>query len=100
MKSPTRLDKQVAFMVYIPTETHERMKALSEKLEISMSQIARESIAMRLTSDTQYEAGFNAALDHCQRLIRENLAAQMRFPSGKSVADILSTEISVLRRSL
>ena len=99
MKTPTRFSKQVAFMVYVPSEVHEQMKQLSEKLEVSMSQIAREAINMRLSSNDQYEAGFSAAIEHCQRLIRDNLAAQMRFPSGKSVAEILIQETDLLRRS-
>lgn len=99
MKAPIRLNKQVAFMVYVSTEVHEQMKKLSESLEVSMSQIAREAINMRLSSNDQYEAGFASALDHCERLIQDNLAAQMRFPSGKSVAEILSQEINLLRRT-
>lgn len=86
-------------MVYVPVEVHEKMKQLSESLEVSMSQIAREAINMRLSSNDQYESGFSAAVDHCQRLIRDNMAAQMRFPSGKSVAEILTQEIDLLRRT-
>lgn len=81
------------FMAYIDPSQHARMKKFSGKLRIPMSQLMREAIEMRITSGNQYLHGFNAGLDKAQEVIKANKASEMRFPSGKSFAELINADI-------
>ena len=52
---------------------------------------------MRMTEGHAYIYGFNECLKQVEALLTNNRAAQMRFPSGKSFAEMMIDEISLLK---
>ena len=84
------------FMAYIENSQYAKLRKLSTKSKIAMSQLIREAIDIRVSSN-QYTAGFNGGLEHAMKLISQNQASQMRFPSGKSFAELLNEELETAR---
>ena len=63
-----------------------------------MAQMIREAIDSRLSVGDQYTSGFNAGLDRAISVVNQNNAAKMRFPSGKSFAELIVDELINERR--
>ena len=94
MQTPST--KLKPFMAYIENAQYTKLRKLSNKAKIPMSQLIREAIDIRV-SDNQYVSGFNNGLEHAMKLIAQNQASQMRFPSGKSFAELLNEELETAR---
>lgn len=94
MQTPST--KLKPFMAYIENSQYSKLKKLSNKSQIAMSQLIREAIDMRV-SENQYTQGFNNGIEHAIKLLSQNQAAQMRFPSGKSFAELISEELETAR---
>lgn len=74
------------------------LKKYSLKHGINMTQVIREALDVRLSDSSQYLIGFNTALDEAIQAIHNNKAAKMRFPSGASFADLVTADITKLKR--
>jgi len=94
MKMPTPSKKERPFIAYIDESQHKQMTRLSKKINIPMSQLVREAINMRLASGDPYMTGFNDGLNKAVTIVANNKAAQMRFPSGRSFAELVNEEIA------
>lgn len=89
----TLLNKQ--FVVYFDEETHGRIKDFAIKNNISMNQLIREGVEQRMANDNPYVKGFNEGLAKAMIVVTDNKAAQMRFPSGKSFAELINEELDM-----
>jgi len=87
------------FMAYIDERQYARMRKFSLITRIPMSQLIREAIEMRIASGDPYTTGFNAGLDKAISVVTVNKASQMRFPSGKSFAELINEEIEAVKLS-
>jgi hypothetical protein len=85
------------FMAYIEDDQHKRMKRFSVKSRIPMSQLIREAIDMRIANGTPYVDGFNAGISKAITVVSANKAAEMRFPSGKSFAELINSDLENVR---
>lgn len=85
-------------MTYVSEDEHLRMKKFAKLKKITMAQMIREAIDSRLSVGDPYTAGFNAGLEKAIAVVNQNNAAKMRFPSGKSFAELIVEELSVERR--
>jgi hypothetical protein len=85
------------FMAYIEDEQYTRMKKFSLKSRIPMSQLIREAIDMRIAKGTPYVDGFNAGISKAITVVSANKAAEMRFPSGKSFAELINSDLENVR---
>jgi hypothetical protein len=94
---PISSKKLKPFMSYIEESQYVKMSRLSKKTHIPMSQLMREAISIRITEGNPYTAGFNSGLEHAMKIIDNNQASQMRFPSGKSFAELINEEIEKAR---
>lgn len=94
---PTPSKKLRPFMAYIDESQHKKMTRLSKKINIPMSQLVREAINMRLASGDPYTNGFNEGLNKAVSIVSANKAAQMRFPSGRSFAELVNEEIEAAK---
>lgn len=83
-----------AFMTYLEPDQHIKLKRFASKTNVPMAQVIRESLDIRLAPGEQYLAGFNNGLQAAMTVISEHKASQMRFPSGKSFAELLNEEIN------
>jgi hypothetical protein len=81
-------------MTYLEPKEIVKLKRFSKAHKIPMAQIIREAIYARLASGNQYTSGFNEGLAKASKVVHGIDAAQMRFPSGMSFAELIDTEIS------
>jgi hypothetical protein len=84
-------------MAYLPESQYIQMRRFSTKEKIPMSQLIREAIDIRISKGDPYIQGFNEALDKALKALNENKAAQMRFPSGKSFAELIGDELELIK---
>ena len=81
------------FMTYLEEKDIDRLKKFAKKKKITMSQVIREGLSARMAEGDPYMAGFNAGVDESIRLIKDNKASQMRFPSGSSFAELMELDL-------
>lgn len=81
------------FMTYLTTQDILRLKRTAKKIKQPMAQIIREAISARLSGGDPYTAGFNEGLQKAISTVSSIQAAHMRFPSGKSFADLVEEEV-------
>jgi hypothetical protein len=82
------------FMTYLFPKDIVRLKRFSKINKIPMAQIMREGLEARLSSGNQYNNGFNEGLFKAISVVEGMEVSQMRFPSGKSFAELIEQEIS------
>ena len=81
------------FLTYLEEKDVDRLKKFAKKKKITMSQVIRESLSARMAEGNPYTAGFNDGIDTCIKLVNENKASQMRFPSGSSFAELIEIDL-------
>jgi hypothetical protein len=81
------------FMAYLTSGDILRLKKAAKKAKTPMAQIIREAIQARLSGNNPYTAGFNDGLEKAVATVASIQAAQMRFPSGKSFAELVEEEV-------
>jgi hypothetical protein len=84
------------FMAYLTYDQYARLKRFASKNDVPMAQVIRESIDARIAAGDRYSHGYNTALKDAMRSVAENKAARMRFPSGKSFADLVNDDLQKL----
>jgi hypothetical protein len=85
------------FMAYLEEGQYARMRRFALKSRIPMSQLIREAIDMRIANGNPYVDGFNAGIDKAMSVVSANKAAEMRFPSGKSFAELINSDLETTR---
>ncbi len=85
--------KYKPFMAYVSDEDMKRMKSLAKKTKISLAQIVREGIAMRIAGENAFAEGYNQGINKAISVIHDMQPAQMRFPSGVSFAELTEAEL-------
>jgi len=86
------MSKLKPFMTYMTEADHSILRKFAKVKKITMAQLIREGVAMRM-SDGTYASGFNDGIKASMELIKNLPAAQMRFPSGQSFAELISDEL-------
>ena len=81
------------FMTYLSTGDIMRLKKAAKRLKTPMAQIIREAVAARMASGDPFTAGFNSGVAKCIETVQNMSVAQMRFPSGKSFAEVVKDEL-------
>ena len=84
------------FMTYISVKDMARLKAFAEASSRSMTQVVREALSAKMSDGDPYTAGFNDGVTASINSVKGIKAAQMRFPSGASFADITEAELEKL----
>lgn len=95
--TPSKKKPLKPFMAYIEDSQHVAMMKYAAKAQIPMSQLVREAIAMRIAPENPYRSGFNDGLNKAIEVINANKASQMRFPSGKSFAELINDDLQVVK---
>jgi len=85
------------FMAYLEEGQYIRMRRFAVKTRIPMSQLIREAIDMRIATGNPYADGFNAGISKAMTVVSANRAAEMRFPSGKSFAELINFDLENTR---
>jgi hypothetical protein len=81
------------FMAYLSQKDIIKLKRFSKQHKVPMAQIIRESVAARLTPGDQFSAGFNSGIHACIDAVQAMNVAQMRFPSGRTFAEVIKDEL-------
>jgi hypothetical protein len=84
-------------MIYLTPEDKEALAKYASDNKMTASQIVREGVRMRLQGN-DFNTGFNAGLQEAIKLTHATEGAQMRFPSGKSFADLVSENLTLAIR--
>jgi hypothetical protein len=82
------------FMTYIDDADYVKLKKFAKKQRITMAQVIREGLSIRMAEGDPYITGFNDGLNKASEVITEHNAGQMRFPSGQSFAEVICDEVS------
>ena len=86
-------------MIYVDKDLLVKWDEFAYDKQKSKSAIAREALEIRLNgTGNDYTAGFNAGLEAAVDSVSKVEAFKMRFPSGKSFADLLADEVALLYR--
>ena len=85
------------FMVYLEPQQISMLKKLSKKSKKSMTQLIRESVDSKLSTGDSYSSGFNAGVNKCSQIVAENKGAQLRFPSGRSIAEMVADDFEKIK---
>lgn len=85
--------KYKPFMAYIEPTMQTALRKFAKRKKTTMTEVIREALNARLTPGDPYIAGFNNGIDAAVSAIKNTKAAQMRFPSGKTFAEIISDEV-------
>jgi hypothetical protein len=91
--TPSKKEKLKPFMTYIDDTDYTKLRKFAKTKKLTMAQVLREGLSMRVAVDNPYLQGFNDGLDASIKIISGHHAAQMRFPSGQSFADLMTDEI-------
>lgn len=89
----TRSKPLKPFMAYLDEKQYARMKKFSVRVRIPMSHLIREAIDLRISEGNQYVNGFNAGIEKAMHVVSANKASEMRFPSGRSFAELINTDL-------
>jgi hypothetical protein len=89
----SKKEKLKPFMTYIDDTDYVKLRKFAKSRKLTMAQVLREGLSMRVAVDNPYLQGFNEGLDASIKIISGHHAAQMRFPSGQSFADLMTDEI-------
>jgi len=92
---PTPSNNYKPFLTYLTPGDYTKLKKFSSKSKTSMTQIVREAVTARISGGNAYVSGFNAGLQEAIDAVNAMKHAQMRFPSGKSFAELVSDELIV-----
>ena len=82
------------FMTYLTPKDIIRLKRFSKTTRTPMSQIVRDALSAKLASGDPYTSGFNDGLKKAVNVVSGIQAAQMRFPSGLSFAELVDQEVT------
>jgi len=96
----TRFKTVSPLMIYVYPEDAERIKKFAKRAKKTVSQIAREGIAMRMNKKDPYNVGFDEGLRTAMNVAVKAEGAQMRFPSGKSFGQLVWDEIEKFKREM
>lgn len=80
-------------MIYVFKEDLGAIREYVKQQKVTLSQIAREALKMRMAQGDLYTQGLNDGLDLGMNAIRDSNWAQMTFPSGKTFADLICDEL-------
>jgi len=85
-------------MIYITLKQRASAKIFAKKERIPVSQLFREGLDMRMSPGDKFNAGFNEGIKQAMDVTKNSKGGQMRFPSGKSFADIVCEDLNNLIR--
>ena len=85
------------FLTYLEHQEYIKLKKFAGKNKMPMTQVVREAITARIIGGDPYVTGFNDGLQEAINAVNAMQHAQMRFPSGKSFAELVTDDLIVRR---
>lgn len=86
--------KKRAVLIYLPNELDDKLTKYVKINKVPKTKVVEEAVAMRLSGDDDlFNKGFNQGLNDAMKITKLCKGAQMKFPSGKSFADLVCDDI-------
>ena len=85
------------YMAYLTPTDINRIKKYAKKCKIPVAQVIREAVSVRMSDENPYIEGFNDGITKSIEAVANMQASQMRFPSGKSFAELVEGELDTQR---
>lgn len=85
------------FLTYLEHQEYAKLKKFAAKNKVPMTQVIREAITARTIGGDPYVTGFNDGLQEAMNAVNAMQHAKMRFPSGKSFAELVTDDLMVRR---
>ena len=85
--------KYKAVMTYLEPKDISNLKKYSKKYRVTMAQVIREALTSKFSQGDPFTAGYNSGIESCITAIHEMQAAQLRFPSGTSMSELIEQEL-------
>ena len=89
----TLSNKWIKYTAYLSESMYKDLMKFSVDNSVPATKIIRDGIASRLNKGDPYVGGYNAGIEQAMIVVKENRAAGMRFPDGKSVSDMLCADL-------
>jgi hypothetical protein len=83
------------FLTYLNPQEYTKLKKFAAKTKTPMTQIVREAVTARIAANNAYVNGFNDGIKEAINAVNAMKHAQMRFPSGKSFAELVADDLMV-----
>lgn len=81
-------------LVYLPPDLDDELSKYSKTAKLAKTIVVEEGIRMRLSGDDNlFNKGFDEGLNKAMQVTRANKGAQMKFPSGKSFAELVCEDL-------
>jgi len=93
----TRSNEEKLF-VYISKELHRKIHEYVKHNHMSLSQLTREALTLRMDASEAYNDGFNAGLNQAMVIAHDTKGSGMMFPSGKTWATAVCDDIELFIR--
>lgn len=90
---PTHSPNYKPFLAYLTPSEYAKLKKFAKASKMPMTQVIREAITARVATGNPYIKGFNDGLEEAIMSVNAMQHAQMRFPSGKSFAELVSDDL-------
>ncbi len=85
------------FLTYLQPQEYAKLKKFAARNKMPMTQLVREAVTARISGGNAYVDGFNDGLQTAIDAVNAMKHAQMRFPSGKSFAELVTDDLMVRR---
>jgi hypothetical protein len=85
------------FLTYLKPQEYVKLKKFAAKIKTPMTQVVREAITARIADNNAYVNGFNDGIKAAIDAVNGMKHAQMRFPSGKSFAELVTDGLMARR---
>lgn len=85
-------------MIYVTPDDKEALSKYALDNKMTVSQIVREGIRMRLQGN-DFNSGFNEGIQEAIKITHATEGAKMMFPSGKSFADLVAENVTLVMRN-
>ena len=92
-KMPMPSNNYKPFLAYLSPPEYNRLKKFAAKHKTTMAQIVREAVSARISGGNSYVKGFNDGMNKAIQIIADTQYSQMRFPSGKSFAELVADDL-------
>ena len=95
--TPSKTKPLRPFMAYLEESQHLALTKFAKASQLTMSQVIREAVTMRIAAKNPYVAGFNDGIAKAMAVVKDNRASQMRFPSGKSFGELITGDLEQVK---
>lgn len=85
-------------MVYMTPPQLKQLKTFAKASRLSVSQVVREAVIMRIDVENPYNKGFNDGIDCAIQTARDSNGGQIRFPDGRTFADCVADNLKEFKR--